>query len=138
MVRAFIGDNYLKVFGKLRGSRSQITVQQSQGGMSKSRKGSISAHTGRGEMTPTPNNNNVRFSCEELGDVNLSLANKSSSTTNNNQQQHQLNQRGGAIGMGKSISGFTTDSYTSKVQRIQSAKTRKTQAALYAAANHEL
>jgi hypothetical protein len=73
----------------------------------------------------------VRFSDEELGDVNISLANKSASTNN-------FNQRPGALAIGKSISGFTSDSHHSKVQRIQSAKVRKSQAALYAAANHEL
>ncbi len=103
MAKAFIGDNYLKIFGKLRGSRSQITVQNSQGGFSKSRKGSMSA--GR-DQSPTPNN--VRFSVEELGDVNISIANKSSSTNN-------FNQRPGALAIGKSISGFTTDSYPAKV-----------------------
>lgn len=103
VVKAFIGDNYLRVFGKLRGSRSQITVQNSKDGFLKSRKGSMSADRDR---SPSPNN--VRFSVEEIGDVNLSLANKSNSTNN-------FNQRPGALAIGKSISGFTTDSYSSKV-----------------------
>ena len=53
----------------------------------------------------------MRFSAEELGDVNISLANKSASTNN-------FNQRPGALAIGKSISGFTSDSNGSKVKRI--------------------